>query len=342
MRDTFRNFNQYKIDPLTEIRNAGIVTNGQVYWVSSESDSDHRQRTDDLGNTYVKTSLASAMSAVETNANDYVLVVPTDGGTARRLGTAFDVNKNRVHVLGVGYKPVPQTYAGLTFDGYAVASGVDTELVMVSAGGVEIGGLRFLGTSGTHANGTVTATFRAGTSSTGTPHDLWLHDLQIESNQAAAANGTAPVFEVTGDVGSGISGLRVDRGWIGNWSWAPTPLVNFAGTAGPTRFEFRDCMFVIDAQATTDRFITTGTGVTEYGFFKNCDFLNVEAGTLPASALTGALLVDNPILLRNCSYINVTQAGTDTEAYKSPASSGTQAAVFDYGISIGTAAIAPV
>ena len=85
-----------------------------------------------------------------------------------------------------------------------------------------------------------------------------------------------------------------------------------------------------------------GTGVTEYTIFKNCDFINVEGGTLPASAIVGAALDDNPVLLRNCSYVEVTQAGTDTEVYKSPASSGTQAAVFDYGISIGTAAIAPV
>jgi len=47
MRDPFRNFNQYKIDPLSEIRNAGIVTNGSVFWVSSVNDSDHRVRTDD-------------------------------------------------------------------------------------------------------------------------------------------------------------------------------------------------------------------------------------------------------------------------------------------------------
>ena len=46
MRDPFRNFVTYKIDPISEVRNAGIVTAGDVYWVSSTSDSDHSARVD--------------------------------------------------------------------------------------------------------------------------------------------------------------------------------------------------------------------------------------------------------------------------------------------------------
>ena len=330
-----------KIDPLSEIRNAGIVTNGSVFWLKQTDDPDYTTFQDAVGASNVRNGLQASIDQVRSDTNDYVLVAPHTGGTILTLGTAVDVNEDRVHILGVGPKPVPQSYNGLGFQGFVVATGNDTELVMVSGAGVEIGGLRFLGTSGTDATGTITATFRAGTASTGTAHDLWLHDLQIENNNAAAAGGTAPIFEVTGDVGGGIAGLRVDRCWIGNWSWAPTPAINFAGTAGPTRAEFRDCTFVIDAQATSDRFVTLGTGVTEYTVFKNCDFINVEAGTLPASAIVGAVLVDNPVLLRNNSYINVTAAGTDTEEFKSPAYSGTAAAITDVGIAIGTAAIIP-
>src|SRR3990167_1656368 len=118
MKDNFRNFNVYKIDPLTEIRNAGIVTNGEVYWVSSTADSDHTERTDELGRSVVKTGLQVAIDGAETDQNDYIMVIPTDGGTARRLGTAVDVNEDRLHILGVGYKPGVQTYNGLTFDGF--------------------------------------------------------------------------------------------------------------------------------------------------------------------------------------------------------------------------------
>ena len=168
-----------------------------------------------------------------------------------------------------------------------------------------------------------------------------MHDLQIENTNAAAAGGTSPIFEVTGDVATGILGLRVDRSWIGNWSWAPTPLLNFAGTAGPTRAEFRDCTFVIDAQATTDGYVTWGTGVTEYGIFKDCGFINVEAGTAPASAIRGALLVDNPVLARDCWGVNITAIGTDTEMLVTPIQSGTAGAgMRNPGIGIiGTAGI---
>mgnify|MGYP001610520369 FL=1 len=343
-RNPFRNFNVYKIDPLSEIRNAGIVTNGEVFWVSSTADSDHRKRTDDLGNSVVKVSLQEAIDASASDRNDFILVIPTDGGTARRLGTAVDVNEDRLHILGVGYKPVSQSYSGLTFDGFAIASpnGNDTELVNVTGAGVEIGGLRFLGTSGTAALGTITATFRAGTAASGTPHDLWLHDLQIESNVTTAAlGGTAPVFELTGDVATGIRSLRVDRCWIGNSSMGPTPVVNLVGTAGPARAEFQDCVFVMDAQATTDAFITGGTGNTEYILFKNCEFLNVESGTLNASAYSGVAGADTPVLFRGCSAVNVTQLGSGAQMYKSPAFTGTAAGIRDTGLAIGTAAILP-
>lgn len=336
-----RNFKTFKIDALSEIRNMGIVTNGQVFWVSSTSDSDHRDRTDQLGRKVVKTSLQAAINDANTDQNDHILVIPTDGGTVRTLGTAVDVNKNRLHILGVGARSGHMVTNGLAFDGFAVAVGNDTELVMVTGAGVEMGGLKFVGTSGTHATGTITATFRAGTASTGTAHDLWLHDMTIENTNAAAAGGTAPIFEMTGDVATGIQGLRVERSWIGNRAWAATPVVNLAGTAGPTRAEFRDTMFVMDAQATSDRFVAGGTGATHYMLFKNCEFLNVESGTLPASAYTGIALADNPVLLRDCVLTNVTQAGSGAEVYKAPAFSGTAAAITDIGIAIGSAAILP-
>lgn len=320
----------------------GIITSGKVYWVSSESDSEHSTRTNDLGGgEFVKGSLQAAIDATVSDRNDYVWVIPTNGGTSRALGTAVDLNEDRVHLLGVGNKPAPMAYNGLTFTGYAVASGVDTELINITGAGCEVGGLRFLGTSGTHANGTITALARVGTAASGTPHDLWMHDAHIENTQAAAANGTAFIVNIVGDVGGGIQGLRFDRCWLGNWNWAPASVVQQGGTAGPTRAQFHDCTFVVDAQATTDDFIVAGTGVMEYQMYKNCDFINVEAGTIPASAFTGAVLVDNPVLLRSCSYVNVTQAGTDTEVFKSPAYSGTASAITDVGIAIGTSAIIP-
>ena len=325
-KNPFRDFNTYKIDPLTEIRNAGIVTNGEVYYVSSESDSDHRERTDELGNAIVKTSLQAAIDVTETDQNDYVLVIPTDGGTVRNLGTAVDLNKNRIHVLGIGSKPAPMGYNGLTFRGYVAATGIDTELVFATGAGVELGGLKFLGTSGTADGGTVTGYLRVGTASSGTPHDLWVHDVHVENTQAAAAGGTAPILVISGNVAGGIQGLTFERSWFGNWNWAPTNLVTMTGTAGPTRAMFKDTTFVMDAQATTDRFVDYGTGVTEYGIFEGCKFINVEAGTAPAMGIAGALLVDNPVMAIDCTFINTTGFGSDTEFLVVPTQAGTAGA----------------
>lgn len=344
-RDPYRNFNQYKIDILSEVRNAGIITNGDVYFVSSVTDSAHTTRRNDMGREVVKETVNAAISAVTDNNNDYVLIIPTDNGTVVPLGTAIDITKDRVHVLGVGgVKPPPQGYAGLTFRGYVSATAVDTELMHVNGAGVELGGFKLLGTSGTAAAGTITSHLLIGTSANGTPHDLWVHDVHVESTQAASANGTTDMVTISGDVAGGIQGIRFDRCWIGNYSFSSTNgIVNMGGTAGPTRAEFRDTTFLINSQATTEKFVSVGTGVTQYTLFDQCRFINVETGgSAPASAIVGAVLADNLVMLLDCKYVNVTQAGTDPLAFKAPVASGTSAAVRDYGIAVGSAALIPV
>ena len=92
MRDPFRNFSTYKIDPITEIRNAGLVTNGDVYWVSSASDSDHRARVDSLGLNTVKVGIQAAIDKTLADQNDYVFVIPRDDNGSWALGTALDIN----------------------------------------------------------------------------------------------------------------------------------------------------------------------------------------------------------------------------------------------------------
>ena len=303
-----------KIDPLSEIRNAGIVTNGSVMWVRGVGDSDFTAFKDAVGAANLREDIQGGIDALRNDKNDYVMVVPRDGGSVWALGTAVDVNKNRLHMLSVGYTRAMHGFSN-TLQGYVAASGIDTSIVDVTGAGVELGGFEIRGTSGTAAGGTISGGFlRLGTASTGTAHGAWVHDVKIENTQAAAAGGTTVLVAFDGNVPTGIRGVRFDRSWIGDWSWAPTPMLDFgAGTAGPARTEFVDCTFVMDAQATTDGFVTLGTGVTEYTSFERCKFVNVEAGTAPASAVTGAILVDNPAVLIDCTAVNVTAFGTDTE-----------------------------
>ena len=330
-----------KIDPLSEIRNAGIVTNGSVFWVKATADSDYTTFQDQVGAANIRNTPQAGIDQVRSDTNDYVIVCPQDAGAVYALGTAIDVNEDRVHLISAGYTKASQGYSN-TFRGFVSADGIDTNLMDVTGAGCELAGFRLFGTSGTAAGGTISGGFlRLGTAASGTAHQTYVHDVVVENNQAAAAGGTTDLVVFAGDVATGIVGCRFDDCWVGNWSWMPAACVRFGGTAGPARTEFRNTTFVVDAQATTDSFITLGTGQTEYTFFKDCAFLNVEAGTAPASAITGAVLVDNPVLARNCHGFNITAIGTDTEFLATPIQSGTAGAgMRNPGIAIvGTAGI---
>ena len=131
-----------KIDPLSEIRNAGIITNGSVFWVKSGSDSDWVTFQDQVGAANIRNTAQEAVSAARDDMNDYILVVPPVDSGIFALGTAVDLNKDRLHLLGVGAGRRPQFENGPTFRGFVAANGIDTELVNITGAGVEVGGLR--------------------------------------------------------------------------------------------------------------------------------------------------------------------------------------------------------
>lgn len=341
MIDQFRNFTTYKIDPLAEIRNAGIITNGSVFWVKDTADADYSTFRDQVGGEVMSSTVDGGINLTQDDRNDYVFIIPRDNNAAYDITAKVEVDNDRVHLLGVGQNKSAHGYK-TTIRGYSTGAAFGTTLMEVTGAGVEIGNLRLLGTTGTHANGTISAgLLRFGTGSTGTPHMAWLHDVTVENTQAAAAGGTVDLVTVNGNVATGITGMRFDDCWIGNWSWEPAALIRMGGTAGPTRLEVYNTTFVTSAQATTAQLVVCGTGQTEYAIFDRCRFINVNEGTAPASALTGAVLAGNPVLMYDCSYVAISQAGTDTQVYKAPALSGTAATVRDYGIAIGTAAVSP-
>ena len=336
-----------KIDPLSEIRNAGIITSGDVFWVSNENDSAHRTRHDAIGGGNLRLSIQDGLDATADDENDYVLVIPQDDNATwadaslNAAGTPLQITTDRVHIISVGYGQNLHGYSN-TIESYVAATGAfDTSLVNIESAGVEMAGFRILGTTGTNDNGTISAGYlQIGTSASGTAHNFWLHDCVVENNQGAAATGgTNDIIVFTGDVATGITGVRFDNVWAGNWNWIPEATIRGDGTAGPTRTEFHDCTFVIDDQATTDSLITWGTGVTQYTSFENCKFINVEAGTAPASAIEGPLLVDNPVVVWNSVGLNVSQIGTDTECFVAPVSSGTRALLYNTNLALGTAAL---
>jgi hypothetical protein len=332
-----------KIDPLSEIRNAGIVTAGSVMWVKNPSDAAYRTLKDQVGASVLKDTPQAGIDKTTNDAGDYVLVVPQDANAAWDLGTdgGLNVNKTRIHLLGMGYTRQGNGYRN-TLRGFGSTAAMDTEVLNITAGGVEIAGLKFQGTAGTNDNGTITAIARLGTASSGTPHGLYMHDCVIENTNASAPGGTSPVVSMGAAVGAGgVTGMMFERVTFSSPSWFPAILVNLAvsGTAGPSETIFDNCLFTGRVQATTDSFLNLGTGATNYSIVRNSTWFNTNEGTLPASAVIGALLADNPLILANNVAIGVTQQGTDTQAYKTPAFSGTAATLRDPALGIGTAAL---
>lgn len=325
MRDTYP-FLAFggKIDPLSEIQNAGILTSGSVFWVKSTSDSDYSTFQNAVGPANIFNDVQSALNKCRNDKNDYVMVCPKDSNTVwtntLNAGSAFIINKARTHLISVGYGKATHGYSN-TLQGPGTSAAYDVSVVSVFAPSVEVAGFRILGTAGTTANGTMLQVVNLGTASTGTAHQAWFHDCLIENNQASGggANGSATVVSTGGTV----NGYRFDNcSLVAN----ATGAISVAFGNGNQRAQFHDCRLVTKAQATTDSMVTTGTGATDYVLFKNCEFINLNSAQKPASAVTGSITTTNPVILEYCSLMNCTAAGTDPTLLAVPIEPGTAGA----------------
>lgn len=329
MRDPFRNFNTYKIDPISEIRNAGIVTAGDVYWVSAESDSAHTSRTDSLGKKEVKTSIQAAIDECASDQNDYVLVVPKDDNGTWGLGTALDINEDRLHLLSVGYTKARVSYTNTILGSYGTVP--DSEVVAVTGNGVELGGFHLLGTMGTNAGGTMTNAVLYVDAD-----DVWGHDLYVEMNQGAWSTPPALKFAGT-EHGNRFDDSEFAVTGTGNAEAAVAGVIALGN--GGQKMAFHNCVISATCGSTSDALVASGTGNKEYTLFKNCDFVNNDVSFSVASAIIGSTTVDNPVICMNCSVVGCAQIGTDPSVYVAPVGSGTKNAVYNPNVAMGTAAV---
>ena len=327
-----------KIDPLSEVYGAGLITSGSVFYVKNSTDSDYTTFKDRVGADVVFNDIQSAINKCKSDRNDYVFVCPKEDGSVWALGTALDVNKDRVHLISMGYTKARGGYSNV-LQGYVSATGVDTSIVDVTGAGCEIAGFHIKGTCGTAALGTISGgLLRLGTASTGTAHSTWVHDCKIESTSAISQS--EDIVTISSTVAAGVDGNRFDDCWIGNAGADPISAAKVnGGTSGPINTEFHNCQFVVNSGSTTDAIVTMGTGATKWTLFNQCDFVNLDQTNKPASALTGAVKADNMVLLRYCTGVNVTDFGTDTEVMVAPAESGTIQKAYNPGLAIGSALV---
>lgn len=320
----FKDFNPYlafggKIDPLSEIRNAGIVTNGSVLWVEAVGDATYTTFKDQVGNENLYDTIQAAIDATRADKNDYVMVVPSDANAVFAAGTALDLNKDRVHMIGVGHNRAKRSYSVTVRS--SMGTTPDTEVLAVTGDGCEIAGMRFLGTLGTNAGGTMSngVGYVAG-------HDFWAHDCVFEDSTNIW--GTPPVLRGGGtlahdarfdDCAFAVTGT-------GNVESAGNAALVLGGD-GNKRWEFNRCRFTLPAGSTTETFYTPGTGAKERTEFNQCHFGNVN-GTAFAitSAVRGSVTANNPVLLAHCTGLALTAFGTDTSVFAIPNQSGTAGA----------------
>ena len=86
-------FSGAKIDPMSEIRNAGILTTSEVYWVKDLGDDDYVSLKNQVGKHYITNTIQDAIDKCVSDQNDYVMVCPKKDGSAWEMGTAITQNK---------------------------------------------------------------------------------------------------------------------------------------------------------------------------------------------------------------------------------------------------------
>lgn len=327
-----------KIDPISEIRNAGIITSGNVYWVKDTADADYRSFKEQVGAENIFNTIQAAINKCTDDQNDYVMVCPKASGAVWQLTSAVDMNKSRVHLLSVGYTKATHGYTN-TLSGYGTAS-IDDEIVHVTAEGCEIAGFRLEGTCGTSAAA-------AGTMDngvlylSGSAHNLWVHDCAIETS-GAKWNDEVPKGAVA--AAALQHGARFDNCLIGGTVHedAPGTQTPVVCSGGGRRWEFNDCTMLMHAGHAGRKFVVAGTGNIEYTLLNRCKFVNLDQTNMPASVVTGDVADGVGIVLMDyCTGVNVTAFGTDDNCWVAPnLPSGTQVLISNPGVTvIGTAAL---
>lgn len=313
-----------KINPLTEIMNAGIMTSGNVYWVKDPSDDDYISFKDSVGRQYCYDTIQEAIDKCTSDQNDYVMVCPKKAGAAWELSTAINLDKNKVHLISVGYGRTNTGFTN-TLTGWAVGTTHDDEFIYVTGTACEIAGFHLAGTGAATMSETSVGTIDNGLLYVAAP-DCWVHDCdlsvvgsadtafdEIGKGIISAGSAAAP--------GARFENVNVEAVTVG----AGTPTLFNTGEENKG-WQVKDCTFTFWSGATDHEPLIAGTGVIGMLLLDNCKFININSGTVPASVLNGDVTpTEGAALMHYCSGVNVTSFGTNDATFVVPTSSGTAA-----------------
>lgn len=314
-----------KIDPISEIKNAGILTSGSVFWVKDPSDNDYLEFKDNVGIDNCFDTIAAAVVKCKSDENDYVMVCPKKDGSVWDIDTSIALDKDRVHLISVGYNPNVQGVTGYsnTLRGFGTS---DTSVVPtygflnITGNGCEVAGFRFYGTAGTALLGSVGADGGTGGLITIESDGNYIHDCAIEMN--------GPTWDAGGSMslvraGSTHSSQRFERvAFNGGTDTTCDAYVAKLPQSG-ANWDFIDCTFTKTGVATTNHpFLAAGGTVDgNHANFENCKFVN-HLGTAPAMVIGGSMPVGALVLFKDCMAADVTTFGTGDGVKVSPSYAG--------------------
>jgi len=349
-----------KIDPLSEIRNVGILTTGNVVWVKHPSDADYLTVKESVGNENLFDTIQTAIDSpqVRNGKNDYVVVCPRDNNSAwsESNSTAIvQLNKDNVHLVALGAgQSFGSASAILELPGTAGTIGT-FGAIYVTGDGCEVGGFFVRGTAGTSAGGslgagTVDGEMLGGFITVGTTvQGLDLHDFRAHRAGAAqwdgGTTGLAGTPKAAIMLGSGCQDITIRNGYV-DCGTQSKDLMGLSLPFNGQNIKVSDVVFVQRGLAAASKHIVAGAGTIPVGIHLNAQrvtFVNTS-GTTMSSAFGGTMAVGAFALVNECPTFRATESGTPGSTLVTPllgVGTITTGGVRNPYIATGTAAVIP-
>src|SRR3990167_2621841 len=339
-----------KIDPLSEIRNMGIITTGNVVIVKHPSDTDYRTVKEAVGREVFFDTPQTAIDSpkIRNGKNDFVIVCPRDNQAPWVVAgppAGITLDKDNVHLVVLG--------AGRSFGSNSVileqpgtAGTIGTMgILRVTGNGCEVAGFYVLGTAGTSVGGTMGDGGDGGLVTVGAGvQGLDFHDFKIEKTGIQWDAGTTGITGTpAGDIviGSAARDITIRDGFINSG----TGLLASASHGIKLMFNninirVSNVEFMANHDAAASTFILNSPGTVDNALSLIVDrskFYNT-GGTATASAVGGTMGVGMRAIINESPGVNCTQIGTAGSTFVTPVY-GTATVVKNPYLGIGTAAL---
>lgn len=289
---------------LEDLVRANTLTNGQIFWVVEDSDTDFNLIEQRYGNKNVFTTLEEAYAAVTTNRNDVILLA---GNTTHAVATGIAWSKNRVHVIGLdGGDRLVQQGAKVQLSG-----AVDSAYV-IKVTGVRntFRNVKFIQAS-THANAlTVMQEGGEGNAYVNCTFTFGAVDNldQTTAHEVLAGSDSATY-------------LRCNFGTETLLTSAARSVFHVDQVTTSQEFKsnvLEDCIFLISSSSSTATFVRLDAvgDILFTNLFRRCTFIasvdSAGGAALAEAVQTGTSTVKGVIALDYCSFFNVTDVSTAT------------------------------